>query len=168
MTFRFYILITKRCIVRKLIYEHGKEKRWKTSVFRLHAMRNFKVQCPLTDEWTVRQGESHSGLYPSKLSLGIMNLSNHNHNRSRNVWTRDNISSWNQNSSFLLGGGVVKIEGLSVVEHHLMLRFPVRPNRNTSFPETPFLHDHIWSYVEISSPCSPLQFTMLPCRQNAL
>ena len=42
-----------------------------------------------------------------------------------------------------------------------MLKFLFGPNRNASFPDTPFLYDHIWFYVELSSPCLPPQFTML-------
>ena len=36
-----------------------------------------------------------------------------------------------------------------MVECHLMLKFPVGPNRNASFPDTPLLSDHIWSHVEL-------------------
>ena len=36
---------------------------------------------------------------------------------------------------------------LTVVESYLMLKVLVEPNRNVSFSDTPFLYDHIWSYV---------------------
>ena len=34
-----------------------------------------------------------------------------------------------------------------------MLKFTVGPNTNASFPDTPFLYDHMRSYVEFFSPC---------------
>ena len=40
--------------------------------------------------------------------------------------------------------------------------------RNALFPDTPFLSGHIWSCVELFSPCLALQFTMLSCRRKCI
>ena len=41
-----------------------------------------------------------------------------------------------------------------------MLQFRVEPKGNALFPDTPFFYDHIWSHVELFSPCLALQFMM--------
>ena len=70
---------------------------------------------------------------------------------------------------FVYGLTTKMTEGQSdviLIECHLMLKFPVGPNRNASFPDTPFLYDHIhiWSCMVLFSPCLPPHFTMLPCK----
>ena len=46
-----------------------------------------------------------------------------------------------------------------------MSKFLVGPNRNASFPDTPFLYNHTWSHVGLSIPRLPLQFTIPRVRE---
>ena len=47
--------------------------------------------------------------------------------------------------------GCTAVGIIEVNESHLLLKFQVGPNIN--FPDTPFLTDHVWSHVELFSPC---------------
>ena len=46
-----------------------------------------------------------------------------------------------------------------------MLKFPVGPDRHTSFPDTPFLYEDKWSCVELFSPCLPINSLFSRARQ---
>ena len=61
--------------------------------------------------------------------------------------------------SLLAFWGVAKIWDLAMVERHLMLKCLVGPNRNASFPDTPFcmtIYGHMWNSPVLVYPCNSL------------